>query len=109
MRSPAASWDRRESCEARITLGLLGQHRLFDEQGPQRRQFLQQHLGHRHRHPAVEVEAEVNRVAQCRAHLGNGRDHRIDGAVRVEHRHLLAAVESVGSLPTCVDHALAAV
>jgi hypothetical protein len=57
--------DRGRFGQARIVFGLLGQHRLLDEQRAVGLQRAQQHLGHRRGHAAVEVDAEFDRLPKA--------------------------------------------
>ncbi len=79
--------------QAGIALGLFGQHGFLDEQRAVRLQRPDQHLGHRRRHAAVEIQPELDRVAESRADLRYARHRGIHGARAVDDAHLLAAVE----------------
>lgn len=82
--------------QARVVLGLFGQHRLFDEQRLERLEFAQQRLGHRRADAAVEVDAEVDGVAEGFADFGH-LDHRsVDRARAVDQLHFFGAVELEG-------------
>ena len=92
MRSPTASGTEVERRKRRQRFQLSRRNRILDEDRPERRQLAHQHARHRRMDPAVEIESEVERVANCRAQLAEPVDDRVDWRRNRRHGEFFADV-----------------
>ncbi len=79
-----------------IIFCLLGKHRLFNKQRTILFQLFNEYFRHRRANAAVEIEAELNFIAERFANLRDGIHRRIHRARVIDKPQLFAAVEFKG-------------